>query len=456
MNTAKILSLSGAALSALSSAIPALAQSNDAETGALPAEIAPLKAQLFKILPKVDRAVAAPAQLPTSTPAPAPEKADTKSEPEIDFNGAPALRTAEGWSFKPRGRVQVDVASVNSSATIAANGLGTTVRLRRAQLGFDGAMPGGFGYRVGADFAGGSADLTDIYLTYKASETLTITLGQHKPFWGFEEMTSDLFTSFNERAAYHGAFGFERRVGLSATYAGKNVQLQGGIFADNAADLNGDGTNNSRSFDGRIVFMPKLGDMQLHFGASGHSRRFNDFSSTARYRARPFTRTTDTRFVDTRSFLAKGEDSFGVEAFINDGRFHATAESHWLTARRIGAFADPTFNGGYAEIGYFLTKDSLAYKGGVVDRTKPSSPLGKGGMGAVQVNARYDWIDLSDDVIVGGKQQTYGLSLIWTPTEYLKFIANYGHLELSDAAVLAGGDRDYSADVFGMRAQIDF
>jgi phosphate-selective porin OprO/OprP len=295
-----------------------------------------------------------------------------------------------------------------------------------------------------------------MYLTYTASEALTITLGQHKPFWGFEEMTSDLFTSFNERAAYHGAFGFERRVGLSATYAGKNVLLQGGIFADNAADLNGDGTNNSRSFDGRIVFMPKLGDTQLHLGASGHSRRFNDFSSTARYRARPFTRTTDTRFVDTRGFAADGEDSFGVEAFVNNDRFHAKAESHWLTAKRIGAFADPTFNGGYAEVGYFLTKDSLAYKGGVVDRTKPSRPLGKGGMGAVQVNARYDWIDLSDDVIVGGKQQTYGLSLIWTPTEYLKFIANYGHLELSDAAVLAGGDRDYSADVFGMRAQIDF
>ncbi|MBP6434775.1 MAG: porin, partial [Sphingorhabdus sp.] len=75
---------------------------------------------------------------------------------------------------------------------------------------------------------------------------------------------------------------------------------------------------------------------------------------------------------------------------------------------------------------------------------------------AVQLNARYDWVDLSDAAIVGGRQQTYGVSLIWTPTEYVRFMANYGHLELSDAAVLAGGDGDYSADVFGMRAQIDF
>ena len=77
-------------------------------------------------------------------------------------------------------------------------------------------------------------------------------------------------------------------------------------------------------------------------------------------------------------------------------------------------------------------------------------------MGAWQINARYDWVDLSDEAVTGGKQQIYGLSLVWTPTEYVRFMANYGHLELTDAAVLAGGSGDYSADVVGMRAQIDF
>jgi phosphate-selective porin OprO/OprP len=453
MKFARKLLLGSAATAAMLAANPALAQSNDAEMEALRAEVAALKAQLAELSAKVEKVAAAPAPAPIPAAVAAAEK---KSAAEISWKGAPEIKGEGGWSFKPRGRLQIDAASINPSDTIATNSLGSTVRVRRAQFGIDGTIPGGFGYRVEADIGSGSAELTDMYLTYKANKELTITLGQHKPFWGLEELTSDLFTSFNERAAYHGAFGFERRVGLSATYAGKNLLLQGGIFADNAADLNGDGTNNSRSFDGRIVFMPKLGNTQLHLGASGHSRRFNDFSSTARYRARPFTRTTDTRFVDTRGFLAKGEDSFGLEALVSNGRFHASAESHWLTAKRIGAFADPTFNGGYAEVGYFLTKDSLSYKGGVVDRTKPSNPLGKGGMGAWQVNARYDWVDLSDEAVTGGKQQIYGLSLVWTPTEYVRFMANYGHLELTDAAVLAGGSNDYSADVFGMRAQIDF
>lgn len=451
MKSARKMLLGSAGAAAMLVSNPALAQSNDAEIEVLRAEVAALKAQLAELSAKVEKVAAAPAPQPGAVAA-----VETKPAAEISWKGAPEIRGDGGWSFKPRGRLQVDAASINPSDPVATNNLGSTVRVRRAQFGIDGTIPGGFGYRVEADIGSGSAELTDMYLTYKASRNLTITAGQHKPFWGLEEMTSDLFTSFSERAAYHGAFGFERRVGLSATYAGKAVLLQGGVFADNAADLNGDGSNNSRSFDGRIVFMPRLGDTQLHLGASAHSRRFNDFSASTRYRARPFTRTTDTRFIDTRAFAASGEDSFGLEAFVNHGRVHAAAESHWLTASRIGAFADPTFNGGYAEIGYFLTNDSLAYKGGAVDRTKPSNPLGKGGTGAWQVNARYDWVDLSDAAVTGGRQQIFGLSLVWTPTDYVRFMANYGHLELTDAAVLAAGSGDYSADVVGMRAQIDF
>jgi phosphate-selective porin OprO and OprP len=450
MKRARKILLGGAAAAAMLVSNPALAQSNDAEVEALRAEVAALKAQLAELSAKVEKVAAAPVA------APAPEK-KTESKPaaEISWKGAPEIKGEGGWSFKPRGRLQIDAASVNVSDPVATSSLGTATKFRRAYLGVDGTIPGGFGYRVEADFANSSVELTDVYLNYKLNKELTVTVGQIKPFWGLEEMTSDLFTSFNERAAFHGAFGFERRVGLSLAYAGKDVVAQGGVFADNAADLNND-SNNSRSFDGRVVFMPKLGHTQLHLGGSAHFRKFNDLIATARYRARPFTRTTDVRLVDTRTFSATGERSLGLEGFVNNGRLHAQAEVHWLKADRPGLLVDPTFSGGYAELGYFLTGDTLSYKGGVIDRTKPANPLGKGGMGALQVNARYDWLDLSDSGIIGGRQKAYGVSLVWIPTEYVRFIANYGHLKLDDAAVLAGGDGDYSADIFGLRAQVDF
>ena len=89
-------------------------------------------------------------------------------------------------------------------------------------------------------------------------------------------------------------------------------------------------------------------------------------------------------------------------------------------------------------------------------RIKPSKPVGKSGFGAVQLNLRYDYLDLIDAGIVGGKQDIYALGLVWTPVEYVRFIANYGHLEFRDTPILASGADDYSADSFGLRAQIDF
>ena len=378
-----------------------------------------------------------------------------KPATEIAWDGAPRLSTKDGWSFKPRGRLQIDTAGVDAPAAIAsAQSLGIATEFRRAYIGFDGTMPGGFGYRVEADLANSSVDLTDLYLTYKASPRLTLTLGHHKPFQSMEDMTSDLFTSFMERAAFNSGFGFERRVGASGTFTGKQVVVQAGIFTDNAADLNSD-RNNSYSIDGRVVFMPKLGKGQLHIGGSAHYREFNDAATSTRYRARPFVHTTDVRLIDTGAISASGERAFGGEfAYIN-GRFHATAESQWMTAIRPG-LANATFNGGYVEVGYLLTDDVTAYRNGNYDRIKPKRPVGKGGIGAIQVNLRYDWLDLNSGAIIGGRQQVAGASMIWMPVDYVRFVLNYGHLWIDDAAVPAGVARDYTANALGLRAQFDF
>jgi phosphate-selective porin OprO/OprP len=449
-------------------AVPAAAQSA-ADFARMKAQMESMQAQLDAMKSKVDtlegqlsqaqteaQGAAAAAQSASATAAKANEVATKTAAavPKIAWKGAPEFTGPDGFSFKPRGRLQLDVGGVNGPSGINSKSLGYATEFRRAYLGFEGTLPGNFGYRAEIDVANSAVDITDFFLTYKPKPELTLTLGQHKPFWGLEEMTSDLFTSFQERAAFNTAFGFERRVGASAAFVGKTFLVQGGVFSDNAADLNAD-TNNSYSLDGRVVFMPKLGGGQLHIGGSIHDRQFNDISTTARYRARPFVHTIDLRLVDTKAFSATGETSYGAELAYIAGRFHATGEGHWITAHRPG-LADPTFFGGYAEIGYMLTADETAYKAGVYDRIKPKHPLGKGGMGALQFNARYDSLDLSDGVIVGGRQQTAAASLLWIPTDYVRFILNYGHIWIDDAAVSAAGNRKYTADALGARAQFDF
>lgn len=456
--------------------LPAQAQVQTSDAAAVQRELAAMRAQMERMAQRIDTlegqlsdarakaeaaqqaAATIPAQVAAAQQATAPS-ASAKPPTQIAWDGAPRFTGEGGWSFKPRGRVQVDVAGVNAPSGIAGQQeLGIGTEIRRAFLGFDGTMPGGFGYRAEVDVANvgsnATVELTDLFLTYKANPEITFTVGQHKPFWSMEELTSDLFTSFLERTSFTGAFGFERRVGASVQYSGKTLLVQGGIFTDNVADLSSD-RDNSYSLDGRVVFMPKIGPGTLHVGGSAHFRQFNDQSTTTRYRARPFTHTTDLRLIDTGAITATGERSYGAELGYFAGRFHAMGEAHWITARRPG-LADPTFNGGYAELGYLLTDDVTPYKAGVMDRLRPKKPVGSGGIGAVQVNARYDWIDLSDAGIVGGRQDTAGLSVVWVPTDYVRFLLDYGHLWIRDAALPAGVDRSYAADVIGMRAQFDF
>lgn len=463
--------ISGLAL-AVSAGWALPAQGQTADSAAIQQELAAMRAQIDRLENRIDtlegqveqekaRADAAEAQaasVAANAPATGVAMAQTETArpaPEVTWDGAPKIATEDGWSFKPRGRVQIDAGGVDAPSGIAASdSLGFGTEVRRVFVGVDGTIPGGFGYRLEANLAESDVELTDVYLTYKPMKDVTLTLGHQKPFWGLEEMTSDLFVTFMERAAFNTAFGFERRVGVSAAYSSKQFVVQGGVFSDSAEDLNND-QNNSYSFDGRVVFMPRIGSGQLHVGASLHLRDFNDESSTTRYRARPFVHTTDVRLVDTGSFSATGENSFGAELAYLQGRFHATAESHWIKALRPG-LSNPTFNGGYAEVGYLLTDDKSGYKGGVFDRIRPSNPVSKGGIGAIQLNARYDWLDLNDSGIIGGRQQVAGVSAVWVPVDYVRFVLNYGHLWIKDSPVPAGVDTNYQADALGIRAQVDF
>ncbi|ALJ13275.1 OprO/OprP family phosphate-selective porin [Sphingopyxis macrogoltabida] len=424
------------------------------EAAALRAELAALKAQVQTLETRLDAATGqAPASAPAPT-APAAPAVTAKPATEISWKGAPEIKTADGWSFKPRGRIQLDLAGIDAPDGVTGARGGLKTEFRRVYLGVDGKIPGGFSYRVEADIANSSVELTDVYMTYGPGP-LSVTAGQLKPFSSLDDLTSDLFTSFTERAAFTQAFGFERRVGLSTQYKGKAVLVQAGVFGDNANDLLDD-ANNSIGVDGRVVWMPKFGNTQLHLGGSAHWRDLNDPAATLRYRSRPFVHTTDLRLVDTRALGASGERGMGLEAAIVSGPFHAAGEGFWQTMRRTGD-TDPTFFGGYAEAGFVLTGESRGYKDGAFDRLKPAKPITDGGIGAIEINARYDHLDLNDGGIIGGRQRTALIGVVWAPIDYIRITANYGRVKINDAAIAsATGDRDYSADVFGLRTQVDF
>lgn len=451
-------------------AIPAQAQ--DADVDALKAEIAELKAALEVLSSKVEaqsqqntqtqtqvEAVKTTAIEAKTTADNAQAVAAQSSEAPFDiaWKGAPEIKSKDGWSFKPRGRILVDAGDVIAPSGVNDPGLGFSNEFRRVRLGVQGSIPGGFGYKLEGDVAGGGFELTDAYLDYGAGN-VTIIIGQHNNFQSLEELSSSNDTSFIERSAFTDAFNFARRIGLSAELEAGDVLIQGGVFTDNNDDLQDD-QNNSISLDGRLVYAPKLGDAQLHFGASAHWRDFGEAITTARFRQRPLVHTTDTRFIDTGN-LANSEEqfSYGLEAAIISGRFHAAAETHWLDLTRSGGFDNANFFGGSIEAGIFLTDDTRSYSGGVFKSIKVKKPVGKGGLGAFQFNVRYDRLDLNDGPVIGGTQDGYMASLIWTPVNNIRFLLNYGLLDYNDVipALANGTDTDFSVNVVGARAQVSF
>src|SRR5687767_14859467 len=130
------------------SATPARAQPAVVEEiVALRAELQSVTARLEAVEERATRAEAALAQAQAPAPAALPAVAPAAQPgPEIRFTGAPQIRAPGGWMFKPRGRLQFDFGYVGSPEGIADRSLGFGNEIRRARLGVEGSIPGGFGY----------------------------------------------------------------------------------------------------------------------------------------------------------------------------------------------------------------------------------------------------------------------------------------------------------------------
>lgn len=444
---------------------PALAQDAGLdvdETAALRAEIAVLKAQLLKMEQRLDAAAGAPQR--TAPPTAPPATIAVVSKPpltEIAWKGSPQI-TSGDRSFKAKGRIQADVGYVSPPDSSADRGLGYAAEMRRIRLGGEGALGAGIGYKLELELSDNSVDLVDTFVTYENGRWHA-SLGNQNQFQSLDELTGDTTGSFMERAAFTDAFNFERRLGLAVQYERDDWLLQAGLFADDITALSNDSDgvaggdeNNSYGWDGRAVYAPRRGDTQLHLAGSVHWRDFKRLAEGGtRYRQRPYLHTTNTRLIGAPTLDALDEAHYGLEAAFVRGRWHGAAEGHWLEAR-LTEGGENRFFGGYAELGYFLTDDVRGYKNGIFERTKPKAPLGAGGLGALQVNARYDYLDLNDRNVVGGRQNAWLAALIWQPVEYLRFNVNYGYLIYDDAEPMANGDRDYAVHVTGGRIELDF
>lgn len=514
-------------------ALPAQAASDDA---ALAQELAAMRAQIAQLAQRVEvlegeldvaEAKVAAADAKASAAALAAVAAPPPVDPgyAVAWKGAPEISSKAGWSFKPRGRIHLDAGSVSTPGALTSATLGDMrMRVRRARLGFEGTVPGGFGYKVEADLANGSVGFGDVLLSYTPNNSpLSLRVGNFETLNSMEQISSSNFNSMIERSSFNDAFINARRLGAALAYKSKDDDLRAelGLFAAHAIDSSLD--NNGWIGAARLVYAPKLAGGQLHLGVNYQHRDFatNNAGGTAtgtgmpatnqlaRYRARPNSQLTDVRFVDTGSFAAHGDRIIGIEAAAIFKGLYFNAEAQWLKANAYAAgdialgqdsfsggnlavvpTGNPGFFGAYGEVGYFLTGETRGYKrgDGTWARTKVLNSVSKGGSGAFQLSARLDYLDLNDAALVagptnnfttgvaslgglsnrlgrGGTQTSYLLGLNWYPMDYVRFMVNYGHIEVDGGPLAALVDpastapvnqRDYGVNMLQTRLQIDF
>ncbi len=380
------------------------------------------------------------------------------------FSLAPAA-SADGWNtkwsngfkvdsedgaFKLKfgGRLMADYTFVDADDALVGSTEGDGFEFRRARLFFSGTIYDRVIFKANYDFAGGDADFKDVYIGLK-QDFGEIRFGHFKEYYSLEEMASSKYLPFLERSL-NNAFSPSRNSGVGVHgKSGDKVNWGIGAFYD-ADDFGTSTSEDNINITGRVTFRPLYedkGKRMFHIGLSASQK---ERASSIRFRTRPEAHFSG-RFVDTRSFAADDALIYNLELATVHNAFWAAAE-YTQTEVSTPTGADPSFDGGYLQVGYFLggKGDYRRFKtsDGTYDRQKPKDPWGKdGGKGAWEIAFRYSTIDLSDAGIAGGEQDDWTVGLNWYPNPATRLMINFVHADV---------DQVGEADFLLVRWQVDF
>ncbi len=375
--------------------------------------------------------------------------AATKDQPKITLKDKFEVKDQEGnFSFRVGGRVQADAAYYDEDNLKHTDG----TEMRRARLFVQGTMWTDWQYKLQYDFTGsGSAGINDAYIKYAGLPGWNFTFGHFKQPFSLQNMTSSKYITFTERGLPH-LFTPGRGIGFAAGKSGKNWGLNAGLFGEG---IDGASSNEDEgyAFTGRGTYAPILEKSQhLHLGASVSYRRSGSIDSVS-FSDRPESHVTNIREVNSGSFNADANIRAVAEAAYTLGRGSLQGEYYLVDVDRDGG-SDLNFDGYYVEGSWFLTSDTRNYSGskGSYSKIKPSAPLGKGGIGAWQLAARFSHVDLNDADISGGEADNLSFGINWFPINNIRMSANY--VKVLD---VDGGPSDADEPgIFNLRGQIEF
>lgn len=413
--------------------------------------------------------------------------------PKLGMSGGrPTFSTADGrFSLSLRGLAQLDTGfyrqrgaraqgfdfrrgsagSLPNRENSAAGDLSSGANFRRARIGFEGTFDRSFTYKLMLELGGsgteGPARINDAWLAWNGFAPFTVQLGAFAPPANMDDGTSPEDHPFLERASAaelsRAMAGADGRVGLALKGLGKNWMASLAVTGPTVNDAE---TNDEQlGFVGRgswlVVSAPdndyaiqldasgsyisQLPDVGL-VNAGGTALAYNASRTPFRLRDRPELRLDSTRLIDTGPINAASAWVAGVGAAAQWHNLLIQGEHFWFGVRRRDwALDNPRFSGGYVQALWTLTgerrRQNMASGSFQAPRPGRNFNPATGGWGALELAARYSWVDLDyhaglpgfappADGIRGGTQKIWTVGLNWYLNSNVRLMFDYQRINV--------------------------
>ena len=457
------------------------AQAQDADHALLKAQIQALQARIDVLerqapVPTAPQPVSAPV-LQTTPPKAAPEP--------MRWENSPRFTDPSGATFKLRGRILLDAVDAVAQRDGLADYHARELRARQLFLGVEG-QNGRWGYRLeGGAVSGGAWGWDDAIIDYRLDKQTSLLVGNQKAA-SLEGLTSFKSITFMERGAYGDVIDAGYVLALQAVRTGTNWSLWGALQGDNinrTDAVGGYDPNQAVERMGatvRATWSPQLSkDDRLHLGAwvrrrdRGGETGFT-YSAAANTAFRPQAPSGATLF--STGAVGDGDTTLGLEAAWVHRALSLQGEAARIRVDRIGtdvsaALGGPNFDivTAYASASWFATGETRPYNpNGSFGRIRVAHPLDRGGFGALEFAARYDYADFSDMAANGvaplaaqtglataGTYRAVTLGANWYPYSYVRLSGNLTRARI-DNRPIAGGELDADVTVAQARLQLEF
>lgn len=390
------------------------------------------------------------------------KKSDAESKPTFKINGRihadywDFVNSSEGIGFFENPDEFLSNGDPNPAFGAAPE---DRALFRRIRLEMKGDILENMLWRMQIDFNNpSSAEMKDVYIGFdELPNNQRLLIGHQKRPIGLDHLNSSRYNVFVERPFVVEAFNEDaRRLGAAVHGYTDDESMNwsyGAYFLENISrDGRYIGNSQQMSLNARLAGSPWYDEASggrgyFHYAVSGMWARpdgdtdaADTNSNEARFRTRTGNRSNERWLNTGRIAGADNYEILGLEGIFNVGPFQLVSEFQHTWLQRDGA-PDVQFNGAYFYLSYFLTGEHIPYSrtSGTIGRVKPFENFflvdtcngGRGtGWGAWNVAVRYDYLDLSDDDVLGGvgTAWTTALNWHWTPYSKVQFDASYGEI----------------------------